>query len=161
MIESFLLLIFFIIGGIASLFAVFFFVIALIRRSKTMFYLGLGISVVPLFLYGLTFWYYNIHMSGQYQQEQTNYLGTYVLQSPHSNEELTLILYSNNAFEIDRIKGFTFSGKGFWKAGQTEEGQLTFYNSQNSIVFWAWPYDNNRIEIEENSIQFIFIKIEQ
>ena len=160
MTESFLLIIFFIIGGLAALLAIFFFVIALIRKSKTMLYLGLGVSIIPIVLYGLTFWFYDVHLPRQYKQEETNYLGTYELQNNQSNKTLELRLYSKNIFEIDKIKGIRFSGKGIWKAGQTDDGQFTFYDNNNSIVFWAWPFDNNRIEIEENGTTLKFIKIE-
>ncbi len=161
MIESLILIIFFIIGGLASLLAIFFFVFALIRRSKAMFYLGIGVSIIPLVLYALTFWFYDIHLKSQYKQEQIDYLGTYLLQNTSSNENSELKLLTNNIFEIDKIDGIKFSGKGVWKSGQTDDGQLTFYDNHNSIVFWAWPFDNRIIEIEENGITFKFIKIVQ
>ena len=160
MIESLLLIIFFIVGGLASLLAIFFFVIALIRNSKIMLYNGLGISVIPLVLWLLTYWFYDVHLPKQNKKEETNYLGTYVLETSNSINTTRLKLYSDNLFEIDNIDGMRFSGKGIWKAGKTDDGQLTFYDNNNSIVFWAWPYDNNRIEIEENSITFKFVKIQ-
>ena len=160
MIESLLLIIFFIVGGLAVLLAIFFFVIVVIRKSKSMLYLGLGLSIIPLFLYGLTFWFYDIHLPKQYKQEEINYLGTYELQNFQPNKNFRLTLYSNNIFEIDNIKDLNFSGKGIWKAGQTDDGQLTFYDNDKSIVFWAWPFHNNRIEIEQNNITFKFVKIE-
>lgn len=153
MFEGLILIIFFIIGGLTALLAIFFFVIALVRRSKTMLYFGLGISIVPLFLYGLSFWFYDIHIPALNQKEEMQYVGTYLSDTGKEitenglpdKEAFKLQLYSNNTFQLERNEYLNFSGKGTWEADKTDDGKFTFKNN-GSIVFWATPYDMNRLK---------------
>ena len=158
MFEGIILIIFFIIGGLTALLALYFFVIALVRQSKTMFHFGLVSSIVPLFLYVLTFWYYDIHIPSFNKREEIKYVGIY---ASDTGKEITdnglpdkksfkLTLNSDNTFELEENQYLNFSGKGTWKAGGTDDGQFTF-EKDGAIIFWATPYNTNRLEIETNS----------
>lgn len=158
MFEGIILIIFFIIGALTALLAIFFFIIALVRQSKTMLYFGLGTSIVPLILYGLTFWYYDIHIPALNKKEEMQYVGTYL---SDTGKEITenglpdkkafkLTLNSDNTFQLEQNEYLRFSGKGTWEAGTTDDGQFTFKNN-GSIIFWATPYNTNRLEVETNT----------
>jgi len=57
MLEGVVLIIFFIVGALAALLALFMFVIALAKQSKTMFKIALTLCIVPLSLYGISYWF--------------------------------------------------------------------------------------------------------
>jgi hypothetical protein len=158
MFEGIILIIFFIVGGLTALLAVFFFVIAAVRQSKTMFKFGLLTAIVPLFLYSLTYWFYDIHIPKLNKQEEKRYVGTYVKvenNNPDNKEinythEIKLILNADNTFQLDQNTFTNFYGKGTWKAGATDDGQFEFRDNTNSIIFWAIPSDENKLEIDKN-----------
>jgi hypothetical protein len=157
MFEGIILIIFFIIGGLTALLALFFFVIAIIRQSIRIFKIGLTIAVVPLFLYGLTYWFYDIHIAKLNKQEEKEYIGTYVMVSPTANDlsaaygqQPKLVLNADNTFQLDKNDFTAFNGKGTWKAGVTDDGQFEFKDAGNSIVFWATPSNKNKLEIDKN-----------
>ena len=154
MFEGIILIIFFIIGGLTALLALFFFVIALVRQSKTMFKIGLAVCIVPLFLYGLTYWFYDIHIPTLNKQTEEKYAGTYIM--THSDDDTTtyldvrLTLNSDNTSQIDKNNFTDFTGDGKWKSGATDDGQFEFKDNSNSIKFWASPYNENKLVIDEN-----------
>ena len=106
MFEGIILIIFFIVGGLTALLALFFFVFALVRQSKTMFKIGLAVCIVPLFLYGLAYWFYDIHIPSLDKQTEEKYVGTYIM--THGNDDTTkyidirLTLNSDNTFHLDK-----------------------------------------------------------
>ncbi len=155
MFEGIILIIFFIVGGLAALLAIFFFVIALVRQSKAMLLFGLFTSAIPLSLYGLTYWYYDVHIPGLNRELELEYVGTYHSQSPVNS--IIFVLKSDSTFEMKENKYFHFSGKGSWQAGATDDGQFEFKNG-NSLLFWASPLSSGRIEIQKDGIDFIFKK---
>lgn len=167
--EGLILIVFFIIGGLTALLAIFFFVLAIVRQSKRLFKIGLMIAAVPLFLYALTYWFYDIYIPGLNKQEEKEYAGTYVMVSPNNTDDLSavygqqpkLILNADNTFQLDK-NGFTaFYGKGTWKAGATDDGQFEFKDLDNSIVFWATPSNKNKLEIDKNfdgKQRIVFVK---
>lgn len=154
MFEGIILIIFFIVGGLTALLALFFFVVALVRKSKTMFKIGLAVCVVPLSLYGLTYWFYDIHIPRLNKQTEKNYAGTYNM--THSDDDTTnyenvrLTLNSDNTFYLDKNNFTNFAGNGKWKAGATDDEQFEFKDNGNSIKFWASPYNGNKLVIDEN-----------
>jgi|GEM_PF-4058577 len=155
MFEGIILIIFFIIGGLTALLTLFFFVIAIVRQSKRMFKIGLAIAIVPLSLYALTYWFYDIHIPKQNKQVEKIYAGTYVMISPSTSGNANaaykqppqLILNTDNTFLLDKNKYITFHGQGTWRAGATEDGHFEFRDNQNSIVFWAEPSGGNKLGI--------------
>jgi len=155
MIESLLLIIFFIVGGLFLLLAVFFFAISAIRKSKTMFKLGIGVLIVPACLYGLTYWYYDIYIANSNKETEKEFVGKYFLISDDDStySPTYLKLYEDNTFELGRNNFSTFYGKGVWKAGATDNGQFEFKESKNdnSVIFWATPAkQNNNCMLELN-----------
>jgi hypothetical protein len=158
MFEGIILIIFLIVGGLAALLALFFFIIGFFRHSKTMLKIGLAVAVVPLSLFVLTPWFYRIRVPNLNRQQEQEYVGTYVMVSPSNADNVSnayrqqprLVLNTDNTFELDK-NGFTaFYGKGTWKAGATDDGQFEFKDSKNSIVFWAMPMNINKLEIDKN-----------
>lgn len=168
MFEGIILIIFFIIGGLTALLALFFFVLSIVRQSKRMFKIGLTIAVVPLFLYALTYWFYDIHIPGLNKQEEKEYAGTYVMVSSNADDlsaayrqQPKLVLNEDNTFELDKNNFTAFYGKGTWKAGATDDGQFEFRDAGNSILFWATPSDKNKLEIDKNfddKQRIVFVK---
>jgi hypothetical protein len=169
MFEGIILITFFIIGGLTSLLAVFFFVLAIVRGSRAMFKIGLGIAIVPLSLYALTYWFYDIHIPKLNKQVKIEYVGTYVLISTNGSDDMgtayktqtKLVLKTDNTFWIDKNDFMSFYGEGTWKAGATDNGQFEFKDKRNSIVFWAEPLDSNRLKIDKNfndRQQVVFVK---
>lgn len=160
MFEGILLIAFFIIGGLTALLALLFFVIAAFRKSKTMFKIGLGITTVPLLLYILTYWYYHIHIPELNKRVENAYAGTYVMLASSSvgnsgikyQQQPQLILNTDNTFKLDQNDFTSFSGKGTWRAGATEDGHFEFRDNKNTIVFWAEPLNNNRLQIETEGL---------
>lgn len=158
MFEGIILIIFLIIGGLAALLALFFFIVGLVRHSKTMLKIGLAVAVVPLSLFALTYWFYRIHLPNLNKQQEQEYIGIYVMVSPNNSDDLSsayrqqprLILHTDNTFQLDKNDFTAFYGKGTWKAGATDDGQFEFKNNNNSIVFWATPTNNNKLEIDKN-----------
>ena len=158
MFEGICLIIFFIIGGLAALLAVFFLVMALVRQSKRMFKVGLILAIIPLSLYALTYWFYNIHIPNSNKQQEKAYAGTYVMitsigtadKAILNMKQPRLILNMNNTFQLDKNEVTLFYGKGTWKAGATDDGQFEFKDNNNSIVFWATPSNNNKLEMDKN-----------
>lgn len=158
MFEGIVLIIFFIIGGLTTLLALFFFVIAIIRQSKPLFKFGMLITIVPLSLYGLTYWFYHIHIPDLNKQAEQAYAGIYVMITSDSTgitnstfkESPQLILNVDNTFHLDRNDFTSFYGKGTWKAGATDEGQFEFKDSINFVIFWAMPSNHNRLEINRD-----------
>ena len=154
MFEGIILIIFFIVGGLTALLALFFFVVALVKQSKTMFKIGLAVCIVPLSLYGLTYWFYDIHIPSLNKQTKEKYAGTYIM--THSDDDTTkyidvrLTLNSDNTFHLDKNNFTNFAGNGKWKAGATDDGQFEFKDNGNSIKFWASPYNENKLVIDEN-----------
>jgi len=165
MVEGIVLIIFFIVGGLAALLALFFFVVAVVRQSKTMFKIGLAVCIVPLSLYGLTYWFYDIHIPSLDKQTEEKYAGTYIM--THGDNDTTkymgvrLILNSDNTYHLDKNNFTDFAGNGKWKAGATDDGKFEFRDNGNSIKFWASPYNENKLVINENfndTKRVIFIK---
>jgi len=158
MLEGIILIIFLIVGGLTALLAFFFFTFALVRHSKTMLKIGLAVAVVPLSLFALTYWFYRIHVPNLSRQQEQEYIGTYIMVPPNSFNDLDniyrkqprLVLNEDNTFQLDKNDFTGFYGYGTWKAGATDDGQFEFKDKRNSIVFWATPSDNNRLEIDKN-----------
>ncbi|RPD43443.1 hypothetical protein [Paracnuella aquatica] len=155
MFEGIILIIFFIIGGLTALLALFFFVFALFRKSKRMLKIGLGIAVVPLSLYALTYWFYDIHIPKLNKRVEKVYAGTYIMVWPGTSENTgsadkqptQLILNTDNTFQLDKNKFTSFYGHGTWRAGATEDGHFEFKDKNNSIIFWAEPSGGNKLGI--------------
>ena len=165
MFEGIILIIFLILGGLTALLALFFFVVALARKSKTMFKIGLCVCIVPLSLYGLTYWFYDIHIPSLNKQTEERYVGTYIM--THSDDDTTkfedvrLTLNKDNTFHLDKNSFTDFAGNGKWKAGATDDGQFEFKDGGNSIKFWASPYNETKLVINESfseSKKVTFIK---
>ena len=166
MLEGILLIIFFIVGGLTAIAAIFFLLTALFRKSKAMLTFGIFASIVPIVLYLITYWYYDIFIPRQNKLEETEYVGKYI---SNTGKELTedglpdknffhLTINSNNTFDLEINNYINFSGQGQWNSGETDDGQLTF-KDRNSIVFWATPISNNSIEVEmSNGNKIIFYK---
>jgi uncharacterized protein with PQ loop repeat len=158
MFEGIILIIFLIVGGLAALLALFFFIVGLVRQSKTMFKTGLAIVVVPLSFFALTYWFYRIHIPNLNRQQEQEYVGIYVLVSSNNSYDMSnaytqqprLVLNADNTFQLDKNDFTAFYGKGTWKAGATDDGQFEFKDSKNSIIFWATPSNNNKLEIDSN-----------
>jgi hypothetical protein len=158
MFEGIILIIFLIVGGLAALLALFFFIVGLVRHSKTMLKIGLAVAVVPISLFALTHWFYDIHVPDLNRQQEQEYVGTYVTVSPNNSDDVSnayrqqprLILNADNTFQLDKNDFTAFYGKGTWKGGATDDGQFEFKDSNNSIVFWATPTGNNKLEIDKN-----------
>jgi hypothetical protein len=155
MFEGIIFIIFLIIGGITALLVLFFFVIAAVRRSKRMLKIGLAIAIIPLSLYALIYWFYDIHIPKLNKQAEKVYAGTYVMISPNTSgntnagytQPTRLILNTNNTFLIDKNKFISFHGQGTWRAGATEDGHFEFRDNKNSIIFWAEPSGGNKLGI--------------
>lgn len=169
MFEGIILITFLIVGGLAALLALFFFIVGLVRHSKTLFKIGMAVSVVPLSLFALTYWFYRIHIPNLNRQQEQEYVGTYVMLSPSNSDDLSnayrqqprLVLNSDNTFQLDKNNFSAFYGKGTWKAGATDDGQFEFKDNKNSIVFWATPSNNNKLEIDKSFSdrqQVVFVK---
>ena len=169
MFEGIILIIFLIVGGLAALLALFFLIVGILRHSKTMLKIGLAVAVVPLSLFALTYWFYRIHVPNLNKQQEQECVGTYVMVSPSSSNEVSnaygqqprLVLNRDNTFQLDKNDFTAFYGTGTWKAGATDDGQLEFKDSKNSIVFWATPTGNNKLEIDKNfndRQQVVFVK---
>jgi hypothetical protein len=165
MIEGILFVIFSIVGGLSALAALFFFIVSLVRQSKTMFKLGLAICIVPVSIYGLIFWYYDIHIPRLNRQMEQRYAGTYTMNVSNSdtnvNTEVSLVLNRDNTFRLDKNNLINFIGDGKWKAGATDDGQFEFRDNKNSIRFWASPHNDNELVIDRNikySRTIIFVK---
>ena len=158
MFEGIILIIFFIVGGLTTLLALFFFVLAIVRQSKTMFKIGLGITVVPLSLFALIYCFYYIHIPNLNRKNDKAYAGTYVMiltnDSGDANgvyrQQPQLVLKEDNSFHLDKNHFTSFYGEGTWKSGATDDGQFEFRDKTKSIVFWATPYNNNKLEIDKN-----------
>ena len=154
MFEGIILIIFFIVGGLTALLALFFFVIALVRQSKTMLKIGLAVCIVPLSLYGLTYWFYDIHIPSLNRQTEERYAGTYIMTRSDNDStkdiDVRLTLNSDNTFQLDKNNFSKFTGIGKWKAAATDDGQFEFMDNGNSIKFWASPYNENKLVIDEN-----------
>ncbi len=120
----------FIIGGLTEFLALYFFAIALVRQSKTMFYFGLASSIIPLMPCGLTFWYYYIKIPSSNKRDEMKFVGFY---APVTRKEITdkglpdkksfrLTLNVDNTFELEENQYLNSSGKGTWKARATDDG---------------------------------------
>ncbi|ULQ57138.1 hypothetical protein KJS94_02865 [Flavihumibacter rivuli] len=155
MFEGIILIIFFIIGGLTALLALFFFVLAIFRKSKRLFKIGLGVAVVPFSLYALTCWFYDIHIPRLNKKVEKEYAGTYVMVWPSSSEnsgsdnrQPHLVLKTDNTFQLDKNNYIRFYGQGTWRAGATEDGHFEFKDKNNSIVFWAEPTGGNKLGVD-------------
>ena len=131
MFEGIIFIIFLIIGGITALLVLFFFVIAAVRRSKRMLKIGLAIAIIPLSLYALIYWFYDIHIPKLNKQAEKVYAGTYVMISPNTSgntnagytQPTRLILNTNNTFLIDKKSSSVFMVKGH--GGQVQQKTVT------------------------------------
>ena len=120
-----------------------------------MFKTGLSIAIVPLSLYVLTYWFYEIHIPKMNKQIEKVYAGTYVMVWPsiseYTNSAYTqipqLVLNTDNTFLLDKNKYITFHGQGTWRAGATEDGHFEFRDNKDSIIFWAEPSGGSKLEI--------------
>src|SRR5690606_39029319 len=116
----------------------------------------LAVSIVPLSLYGLTYWFYHIHIPRMNEQTEEKYAGTYIMTSSivdtTNRNYVRLTLNSDNTFHLDENNFTVFKGDGKWKAGATDDGQFEFKDNGNSIKFWASPYNENKLVIDENFI---------
>jgi len=160
MFEGIILIVFLIIGGLAALLALFFFVLAAFRKSLTMCKTGLALTTIPLLLYAVTYWFYYIYVPKINKQEEKAYAGTYIMVAPYSNDtadsiykyQPQLILNTDNSFQLDPNDFTSFNGKGTWRAGATEDGHFEFRDNKNSIIFWAEPSNNNKLQIEREGL---------
>lgn len=122
--------------------AFFFFVIAIVRRSKPMFKLGTAVAIAPLSLYALTYWFYDVHIPRLNKQQEKAYAGSYTLiMNREENTDIPyekqarLLLNADNTFELGRNDFINFHGKGTWRAGATDDGQFEFRDSNNAVLF--------------------------
>jgi hypothetical protein len=154
MFEVIVLIIFFIVGGLTALLALFFFVVAFVKQSKTMFKIGLAFCIIPLSLYGLTYWFYDNHIPSLNKQTEERYAGTYIMTNNDNDTteyiNVKLTLNNNNTFHLDKNNFTNFVGSGKWKTGATDEGQFEFKDNSNVIIFWASPYNENKLVVDEN-----------
>jgi hypothetical protein len=154
MLEGFILIIFFLIGLLASLLAVLFFVFAAIRGSKTMLKTGLFVTIIPLSLFFISYWFYEIYIPKINKQVERLYVGTYVMlpqvdEKPDIDNKMRprLILNSDNTFQLDRNDLIPFHGKGTWRAGETEDGHFGFRDIKDSTIFLAEPLNSNKLGV--------------
>jgi len=168
MFEGILLIIFAIIGGMTTLPVVFFIIVGILRHSKTMIRIGCLVALIPLTLFCLVYWFYDIHIPNHYKKQKLDYIGTYTLissddtKSENEAESLPkLTLYPNDTFEISKSSYLFYFGKGTWKVGATDEGQFEFKDSLNTTIFRAMPSNNNKLEIDKflnKDKEIVFIK---
>lgn len=153
MFEGIILILISIIVGLTTMLALFLLISGLVKKSKPLIQIGLIICIIPAFLIGLFYWYYNIHLPNINKQEESKYTGTYFLQMTPGTDSgdfktpKTLILHADNTFELNKSEVFDYSGHGSWRSGATDDGQLEFKNDQGHILFWAMPINYNRLEI--------------
>ena len=154
--EGIILIISFIIGGLTALLAAFFLVASAVRQSKTMFKIGLSICLIPLSLYGLSYWYYDVHIPRLTKRMEEKYSGTYLMVQADNktliSSNVKLILSPDNTFQLDENDIMPCIGRGKWKAAATDDGQFEFKDNFNSTQFFASPYNDNRLVINEHFI---------
>lgn len=147
------------------LLSLFFFGAAIIRPSKTMLKIGLAVSVIPLSLYGINYWYYHIHVPRLNKKTEQSYLGSYRMllneNDTTGNIRVQLTLNDDNTFFLDSNDVINFAGKGKWRAGATDAGDFEFTDDDDSLKFLVSPYSENKLMINENFIDrksLFFIK---
>ena len=158
MLEGILLILFTIIGGLTTLLALVCIILAIVRKSNRLLKIGTLVALIPLTLFALSYWYYNIHIPKLNKQQEKAYTGTYIMTTTTNipdNDMINtppprLILNADNTFQLEKNSFISFYGKGTWKAGATDDGQFEFKDHNNSTVFWATPSNNNKLEIDKN-----------
>jgi len=87
------------------------------------------------------------------KQIEEKYLGTFIMTYRGDDTtkylDVKMTLKGDNKFHLDKNDFTDFSGNGFCKSGATEDGQFVFRDMSNSIIFWASPYNENKLIIDE------------
>ena len=143
--ESLLFISLILIGTLFLLISLITLIVGLAKKSSKLKKTALGIGVVPIFCFGLIFFWYLIVIPSFNETEMEEFAGTYVLNdsiqnlSNENNGQTTLILLSNGTYKFDGIKNFGLEKNGNWRTGGVD--RMFEFDVQNGSKY-ATPSDS-------------------
>lgn len=140
------------VGIIGLIFSIIITAIGIIKNSKQMKYGGLLILIIPLFSYGIIFFWYGLIISNFNNTEMSEYSGKYHSNSLKSKiflrdnnlseREYSLKLNNNGTYQFDSTAGINLWKIGNWETGGVD-GSFYFYNNEDKLVEIIYPLGTN------------------
>jgi hypothetical protein len=127
---------------IASILSAIFFTVQLIRKRNWKFFLGLGISLLPLGLATAFIWFLVVRPYKLRHSDDHEYFGEYVFVKTEGTKDMSVISASRLTLHPDFTYTFThfkesgFPMKGKWKACWTDDCKFGF-NYDKPVRFYA------------------------
>lgn len=156
MLES-LLFMFLIFVGSAFVFISFFTVIfGFFAKHKNALKIGKYLFLIPIFCFGLIYFWYNIAVPSFNKSQQKEFSGTYKLDN--SLSDIKLYLNADGTYYYDSIPNMRIPKKGLWKTGGID-GYFEFMNLKGNLESHVWPgeFKNEKyltIDLEEGKLRF-------
>ena len=159
------------IGIIGLIISVLILLIGLIKKSRKLKILGIGIGAVPLFCFILLSIWYGVLKPSSYNNQMKDFAGTYY---PHESaiellkendlfdKSNRLVLKENGTFEFDSIPGVNLTKIGKWETGGID-GHFNFYDNTGVQINFGMPSGSEencglKFHFRENEDDFFEIK---
>lgn len=156
MLESLLFVLLVIVGAV-SFFAAFFTVIfGFSAKHKLALKIGKYLFAIPVFCFGLIFFWYNIAIPSFNNSQQIEYSGTY--KTENTLLDFKLYLKADGTYHYDSIPNMRIPKKGLWKTGGID-GYFEFMNLKGNLESHVWPgvFENKKyltFSLEEGELRF-------
>ena len=132
MLESLVFMFLIFIGGISLLFSIIFILYALISNNKRRIKTSLYSLSIPIFCFGLIFFWYGIMVLSFNNSEMKDYSGTYI----NEISNLEIELKEDGTFIADSIPKLELTKTGTWKTGGVD-GMFEFYDSHGNLIYYV------------------------
>jgi hypothetical protein len=147
MLESLIFMILSFIGIMGLIISVITLLVGIIKKSRKVIKVGIGIGIVPILCFGLIALWYMFAIPSFNKSELKDFSGTYF---PHKSAEKVLkenglfenknrlILKSNGRYLFDSIPGIGLHKSGKWKTGGID-GLFIFYDNNDKQIEFGSP----------------------
>ena len=136
-----------ILGIIGLIISIIILLIGLLKKSKNLKRIGIGIGLIPIFCFGMIALLYIIAIPLFNISELKDFSGTYspnksaeklIRKKKLNNSQNFLILNENGTYIFDSIPGINLWKTGKWETGGID-GQFVFYNNKGKQIDFGMP----------------------
>ncbi|MDP2068767.1 MAG: hypothetical protein Q8K04_07350 [Lutibacter sp.] len=149
MLESLIFMILSFIGIIGLIISIIILIIGLIKKSRKLKMTGMIFLMIPIFCYGLIYFWYNKVIPNSNDKLSNEFVGKYSTHKIKSkkflkrnglfDKERFLILKADGTYEFDTIPGVNLWKTGKWKTGGID-GAFEFYNEKGEKTEFGFPF---------------------
>jgi len=146
MLESLIFIVLVFLGVGSLIFSIFFILFALIKNEKYLIKGSFYSLAIPLFCFGLIFFFYSVIKPMSNYSQMEVYSGNYISEDGNFN----MVLNSDGTYVSDSIPKLRIYRKGIWKTGGVD-GYFEFYDNNGKGLSHVWPSST-----KSNKRQLIF-----